>query len=257
MGRIILLALLLVCAMPSIPAYAAGGSCKRSEKVENSPMSNKDFRRLRRSVEDASFDADKFVMIRAAAATSNFSEKQCLKLMDGFDFDDDKNANKLIKKALSMDIHFSPQNISDLLLIIDDTTIRQMIKSLEGDFTQEWLDDIALNIDSTTYDELEERVPKIEQDYDAKNEGRYATRQPTEGDITLTYINDALDSYLHVSASHKKIKTRSKPKAISALFTLRKISRVSKKIFSLPPTTKQKIARQRAKRRRNRPWWDK
>ena len=110
MGRIILLVLLLVCAMPSIPAYAAGGSCKRSEKVENSPMSNKDFRRLRRSVEDASFDADKFVMIRAAAATSNFSEKQCLKLMDGFDFDDDKLkvleiiAPKLVGKVNSVKI---------------------------------------------------------------------------------------------------------------------------------------------------------
>ena len=110
MGRIILLALLLVCAMPSNPVYAAGGSCKRSEKVENSPMSNRDFKKLRKSVKDADFDADKVIFIEAAAATSNFSDKQCLKLMDEFSFDHEKLrvleivAPKLVGKVNSVKI---------------------------------------------------------------------------------------------------------------------------------------------------------
>lgn len=60
------------------------------------------------------------------------------------EFDSDKNANKLIRKALSMCIHFSPENITTLLLTIDDTTIEQMIKSLKGEFTREWLEAVEL-----------------------------------------------------------------------------------------------------------------
>ena len=169
-------------------------------------------------------------------------------------FDEDKNASKLIKKALNLGVCFTPENVIDLIMVVDDSTLTQMVKAAKGRFTKDQLDEIYMIIDDSVYESLESHLPESQ-----RNMG------PGAFDVMVSAIKEIADMDLSSLNTHstykpapKQGRKRSTKTQWKKLFaSMRSLNRTTKKFLAGPPTTKEKIARQRAKARRNRPWWDK
>lgn len=169
-------------------------------------------------------------------------------------FDEEKNASKLIKKALSLGVQFTPENVVDLILVVDDATLTQMAKAAKGKFSKDQLDELYMVIDDDVYERLESHLPESQRNMGPGAFDVMVSAIKEIADMDLSSINTPT-TYQPASRSVRKKSTKTQRKKLWA--SLRSLNRTAKKFLAGPPTTKQKIARQRAKARRNRPWWDK
>ena len=169
-------------------------------------------------------------------------------------FDEDKNASKLIKKAMSMGVRFSPENVVDLIMVVDDATLTQMAKTAKGKFTKDQLDEIYMIVDDEIYEGLESHLPESQRNMGPGPFEAMVSAINEIAEMDLSSINRTV-TYQPAPKQVRKKSTKTQRKKLWA--SLRSLHRTTKKFLAGPPTTKQKIARQRAKARRNRPWWDK
>ena len=169
-------------------------------------------------------------------------------------FDEEKNASKLIKKALSLGVQFTPENVVDLILVVDDATLTQMAKAVKGKFSKDQLDEIYMVVDDDVYERLESHLPESQRNMGPGAFDVMVSAIKEIADMDLSSINTPT-TYQPTSRPVRKKSTKTQRKKLWA--SLRSLNRTAKKFLAGPPTTKQKIARQRAKARRNRPWWDK
>ncbi|MBO5787788.1 MAG: DUF4476 domain-containing protein [Bacteroidaceae bacterium] len=112
MKKIMLIALMAFIIMP-MPQQVAAQERKpkvKIEKRERKPqrrpdrvraMRDSDFSMMYKIVKDASFDKNKIGIIRVACIASNFSSKQCARLLALLSFDDNKiDALEIMKPNL-------------------------------------------------------------------------------------------------------------------------------------------------------------
>ena len=112
MKKIMLIALMAFIIMP-MPQQVAAQERKpkvKIEKRERKPqrrpdrvraMRDSDFSMMYKIVKDASFDKNKIDIIRVACIASNFSSKQCARLLALLSFDDNKiDALEIMKPNL-------------------------------------------------------------------------------------------------------------------------------------------------------------
>lgn len=172
-----------------------------------------------------------------------------------FAFEDDDHAAKLANKALALGVRFTPQEICDALGVVNWDALTAMAKSATGRFTESQLEDLYCNIDDDVYEELEQHLPKYK---------RKVEPSPLEEmvdaikEFNETPINENAFKYSPPQpkpAPPKKRVTKTQIKSLISAF--KGLKRAGKKLMDGPPTFRQRLARQRAKARRNRPWWDK
>ena len=169
-------------------------------------------------------------------------------------FDEDTNAAKLIKKAMSMGVRFSPENVVDLIMVVDDATLTQTAKTAKGRFTKDQLDEIYMIVDDEVYEHLESHLPQSQRNMGPSPFEAMVSAINEIAEMDLS-IHNTTTTYQSPRKQTQKKSTKTQRKKFWA--PLRSIHRTTKKFLSGPPTTKQRIAQQRAKARRNRPWWDK
>lgn len=168
-------------------------------------------------------------------------------------FDEEKNASKLIKKALSLGVQFTAENVVDLILVVDDATLTQMAKAAKGKFSKDQLDELYMVIDDDVYERLESHLPESQRNVGPGAFDVMVSAIKEIADMDLSSFN-AITTCKPTPKPGRKRSTKSQWKKLFA--SIRSLDRTTKRFLAGPPTTKQKIARQRAKARRNRPWWD-
>ena len=169
-------------------------------------------------------------------------------------FDEEKNAAKLIKKALGLGISFTTQNVVDLIMVVDDTTLTQLAQNVKGKFSKDQLDELYMTIDDDVYEQLESHLPESQRNMGPGPLDAMVSAIKEIAEMDLSSLNTRTTYQSTSKTTKKKISKTQRKKLWSSL---RGLNRTAKKFLAGPPTTKQKIARQRAKARRNRPWWDK
>ena len=129
-----------------------------------------------------------------------------------------------------------------------------MAKTAKGKFSKEQLDEIYMIVDDEVYERLESHLPEAQRNMGPGPLGVMVSAIKEIADMDLSSLNTP-STYQPTPRQSRKRSTKSQWKKLCA--SMRSLNRTTKKFLAGPPTTKQKIARQRAKARRNRPWWDK
>lgn len=119
---------------------------------------------------------------RISQLTSFGSHDQVAEIIENYS--DEKVASRLAKKALDAGVRFTPEEIVDLAIYVSKECMNRMVTTALGDFTEEQVEELVLNVDDDIYADLEKRYcHSDEPDKKVENPFETAPRRKNPGKL--------------------------------------------------------------------------
>lgn len=119
---------------------------------------------------------------RISQLTSFGSHDQVAEIIENYS--DEKVASRLAKKALDAGVRFTPEEIVDLAIYVSKECMNRMVTTALGDFTEDQVEELVLNVDDDIYVDLEKRYcHSDEPDEEVENPFEAAPKQKKPGKL--------------------------------------------------------------------------